>query len=93
MQIHGWVPRSVSQEQAVSATGTGAQRTNSLSQTARRALILALTLGSIGAVDAAVMSGHGNGEHARFHHSAGSTQIGRAAYLAGPDHLGTPWMY
>lgn len=78
MKTHGWLPLPI--------TGSGTLRANLLGPVARGMLILALALGSIGIAGAAVMSGHGNSEHARAYHAAGNTVAYRAL-------TATPWMY
>jgi hypothetical protein len=97
MKAHRWIPHVLPQERTVlAATLTGTQRTDPLAQAARRILILALVLGSLGA-DAAAWSGYASAAQANAHQSAGNISL---AANTSPNSTGTgsgsvshPWMY
>jgi hypothetical protein len=97
MKTHRWIPHVLTQERTVlAATLTGAQRTDPLARAARRILILALVLGSLGA-DAAAWSGYASVAQANAHQSAGSISL--AAHSSpmststGVGSISNPWMY
>jgi hypothetical protein len=93
MKTHRWIPHVVTQERTVPVeTLTGAQRTDPLAQAARRILILALVVGSLGA-DAAALSGYASADHANAHQTAGNISL--AANLS-PIRTASgsyPWVY
>jgi hypothetical protein len=75
MNTHRWIPHVVTQERTVQVEAlTGAQRTDPLGQAARRILILALVLGSLGA-DAAAFAGYISADHANAHQTAGNISL------------------
>ena len=103
MKTHRWIPHVLTQERTVlAATLTGAQRTDPLGQTARRILILALVLGSLGA-DAAAWSGYASTAQANTHQPAGSISLAAKTSLkitstgistsTGSGTISNPWMY
>jgi hypothetical protein len=95
MKTHRWIPHVLTQERTVlAATLTGTQRTDPLTQSARRILILALVLGSLGA-DAAAWSGYVSAAQANAHQSAGNISVAANVLpISTPvGHISNPWMY
>jgi hypothetical protein len=95
MKTHRWIPHVLTQERTVlAATLTGTQRTDPLAHTARRILILALVLGSLGA-DAAAWSGYASATQANAHQSAGNISLtANVLPISTPvGHISNPWMY
>lgn len=97
MNTHRWIPHVVTQERVVPVEPlTAAQRTDPLAQTARRVLILALVLGSLGA-DAVALSGYASAAQANAYQSAGNVSL--AAHSSpnststGIGNISSPWMY
>jgi hypothetical protein len=77
MKTHRWILHAAIQA-----------RTDPLAWAARGILILALVLGSLGAV-AAASSGYGSGDHASAHQPAGNNRL-----AASSGHIiDVPWMY
>jgi hypothetical protein len=97
MKTHRWIPHVVTQTPTVQVGAlTGAQRTDPLVQAARRILILALVLGSLGA-DAAALSGYASADHANTHQPAGNISLAASTSpirtSTGPGSISSPWMY
>jgi hypothetical protein len=95
MKTHRWIPHVLTQERTVlAATLPGTQRTDPLAQTARRILILALVLGSLGA-DAAAWSGYASAAQANAHQAAGNISLtANVSPISTPVvHISNPWMY
>ena len=92
MKTQKWILPVVMQARIGPAESpTGATRNNPPGRAARGILILALVLGGLGA-EAAATSGHGAGDHASAHHTAGNLRPGASAYLTSSGHT-NPWMY
>jgi hypothetical protein len=97
MKTHRWIPHVVAQERTDPVeTLTGAQRTDPLAQAARRILILALVLGSLGA-DAAAWSGYASTAQANAHQSAGNISLTAKttpnSAITGIGSISNPWMF
>jgi hypothetical protein len=94
MKAHRWIPHVVTQAPTAPAEAlTGAQRTDPLVQAARRILILALVLGSLGA-DAAALSGHASVGQANAHQAAGSIRLAASASpISTGRNTDSIWMY
>jgi hypothetical protein len=96
MNTHRWIPHVVTQARTVPVeTLTGAQRADPLVQAARRILILALVIGSLGA-DAAAWSGYASVGQASAHQPAGNIRLAASVspISLSPSHItDSPWMY
>jgi hypothetical protein len=93
MKTHRWIPHVVTQERTVPVeTLTGAQRTDPLAQAARRILVLALVLGSLGA-DAAALSGYASADHANAHQTAGNISLAANLSPIRTSSVSYPWVY
>jgi hypothetical protein len=97
MKTHRWIPHVVGQTPTAQVGAlTGAQRTDPLVQAARRILILALVLGSLGA-DAAALSGYASADHANAHQAAGNISLAANTSpnrtSTGPGSISSPWLY
>jgi hypothetical protein len=95
MKTHRWITHVVTQERTVPVeTLTGTQRTDPLAQAARRILILALVLGSLGA-DAAAWSGYASAAQANAHQTTGNVSLAANVLPVSPPvgHISNPWLY
>jgi hypothetical protein len=97
MKTHRWIPHVVTQERTVPVESlTAAQRSDPLAQTARRVLILALVLGSLGA-DAVALSGYASAAQVNAHQSAGNVSLvantSPNSTSTGSGNISHPWMY
>jgi hypothetical protein len=97
MKTHRWIPHVLTQERTVlAATLTGTHRIDPLAPAARRILILALVLGSLGA-DAAAWSGYASTAQANAHQSAGNISLTAKttpnSAITGIGSISNPWMF
>jgi hypothetical protein len=95
MKTHRWMPHVVTQERTVPAeTLAGTQRTDPLALAARRILILALVLGSLGA-DAAAWSGYTSAAQANAHQTVGNITLAASdsPISTSVGNISNPWMY
>jgi hypothetical protein len=94
MKTRTWTPHVDMQGRTVPAEGrTEDLQTDPLAWATRGFVILALTLGSLGAGPAAT-SGFGSGDHARAHLPTGNIRHEESSYLNGSRRItGRPWMY
>ena len=94
MKTHRWIPHVVTQARTVPVeTLTGSQRSDPLVQAARRILILALVLGSLGA-EAGALSGYASVGRASADQSAGNIRLAASVSPVSTGHItDSPWMY
>jgi hypothetical protein len=94
MKTQRWIPHVATQARTVPVESlTGVQRTDPLGQAARRILILALVLGSLGA-DAAAFSGYASGDQANAHQPTGNISLEANLSPSSTGHnISNPWIY